>query len=297
MTPQFYSFLTAIQFWLTSTHRRWRNPTLPYFRFLIFWLTSPHRRWLYRNQSHFQQNPDFDSHLLTGDDHEPRLLPYCQHTDFDSHLLTGDDFCILSVSKRLVYFDSHLLTGDDSFHIQYLSLCEEFWLTSPHRRWRLWFIYSTTLVWILTHISSPEMTLFFDTFPLFCTFWLTSPHRRWHYGGLWGSGDFYDFDSHLLTGDDVCDAALFYCQEWFWLTSPHRRWLWQPLRQQFPMSDFDSHLLTGDDSTRSWLIPVRLILTHISSPEMTNLWKIHSKEGLNFDSHLLTGDDVVANIQ
>ena len=225
---------------------------------------------------------------------------------------TGDDGNILSTEWYFLTL-THISSPEMTPYLQLVFFLYKFWLTSPHRRWRLWFIYSTTLVWILTHISSPEMTLFFDTFPLFCTFWLTSPHRRWHYGGLWGSGDFYDFDSHLLTGDDVCDAALFYCQEWFWLTSPHRRWLWQPLRQQFPMSDFDSHLLTGDDSTRSWLIPVRLILTHISSPEMTltaiettisNVWfwltsphrrwqypVLVNTCPFDFDSHLLTGDD------
>lgn len=58
------------------------------------------------------------------------------------------------------------------------------------------------------------------------------------------------FDSHLLTGDDggwVSHGA--HCKR-FWLTSPRRRW---PL------------ILLG-------LLQIQIILTHISSPEMTAIF-------------------------
>ena len=148
----------------------------------------------------------------------------------------------------------------------------EFWLTSPHRRWQ-------------KHACCKEAVY---------TFWLTSPHRRWrYYGGRCVFGR--NFDSHLLTGDDVIRESLRYIldilthisspemtDEWditshTWeilthISSPEmteQAWQWVP-----NSCDFDSHLLTGDD---------RLPYTHGVTQQ-------------HFDSHLLTGDDNLRDI-
>ena len=82
-----------------------------------------------------------------------------------------------------------------------------------------------------------------------------------------------DFDSHLLTGDDI-----------FFNSSGN------------PPPDFDSHLLTGDDKNSLISSFEFGILTHISSPEMTLRVRYAFGFLTNFDSHLLTGDDRISSL-
>ena len=122
-----------------------------------------------------------------------------------------------------------------------------------------------------------------------------------------------NFDSHLLTGDDKTYYPVYLNHLRFWLTSPHRRWRWVSYEVQsnntnfdshlltgddsfikagiYRNSDFDSHLLTGDDNNVYESFLTDIILTHISSPEMTSFDQEDKICRTYFDSHLLTGDD------
>ena len=215
---------------------------------------------------------DFDSHLLTGDDHmiSPRLQV---SSNFDSHLLTGDDRDCSSVcdsgailthisspemtkchaqGRYMPYhFDSHLLTGDDVCTFCQTSTCliilthisspEMTSIATPFASPRD----------ILTHISSPEMTLSIA----FCihsfqkTFWLTSPHRRWQCIGLLES-ILTVILTHISSPEMTLQlhAGLLHRKK-FWLTSPHRRWLFVSDIARYAVTNFDSHLLTGDDAS------------------------------------------------